>query len=61
MNLGFWDIQLPLPVALAAVATVGYMVGRWRRVNELCPRCKQQRKQAVASEAGLQKSERIAT
>jgi len=61
MNLGFWSIQLPLPVALAAVATVGYMVGRWRRVNELCPQCKQLRKRAVTLESGLQKSERIAT
>ncbi len=66
MNFGWWSIQIPLPVALAAVATLGYMVGHWRRSKALCPKCKQQWKQAVASESkreadGLPKSERIAT
>jgi hypothetical protein len=47
----WWNLHVPLPVLLAAVATLGYMVGRWRRSGELCPRCKQELKQTVASEA----------
>jgi hypothetical protein len=55
------SIQIPLPVLLATVATVGYMVGRWRRAGEICPRCKEAMRQAAASEAvtkadGLQKT-----
>jgi hypothetical protein len=60
MEMSLWDIQVPLPVLLAATATLGYMVGRWRRTGELCPRCKCELKQAMASESkpkvdGLQK------
>ena len=54
----WWNIQIPLPVLLAAAATVGYLVGRWRRSGEICPQCKQ--RQAATSESnpkadGLQK------
>lgn len=45
----WWDIHVPLPVLLAAAATFGYLVGRWRRTGELCPQCKQQQRQTAAS------------
>jgi len=41
MNFDWRSIQIPLPVLLAAAATIGYMVGRWRRCGEICPQCKQ--------------------
>jgi hypothetical protein len=47
----WWNIHVPLPVLLAAVATLGYMVGRWRRSGELCPRCKEHLQHVSASEA----------
>lgn len=31
-NLSLWDVQVPTSLALAAVAVMGYMVGRWRSV-----------------------------
>ncbi len=31
-NLNLWDVQVPTSLALAAVAVMGYMVGRWRSV-----------------------------
>ena len=61
MDWTLWDIQVPLPVLLAVSATLGYMVGRWRRSGEICPQCKKERMLAAqASESkprgdGLQK------
>jgi hypothetical protein len=45
----WWNIHVPLPVLLATVTTLGYMVGRWRRSGELCPRCKQALKHQAAT------------
>ena len=61
MDLARWSIDVPLPVLLAVAATFGYMVGRWRRSGEICPHCKQQTKQTIASKSkpeadGLQKA-----
>jgi hypothetical protein len=47
----WWNVHVPLPVLLAAVTTLGYMVGRWRRSGELCPRCKQAIQHTPAPEA----------
>ena len=59
MDFDWRNIQIPLPVLLAAVATFGYMVGRWRRSGEICPRCKQELHKAAAeakpASDGLQK------
>ncbi len=51
MNFDWRSIQIPLPVLLAAATTVGYMVGRWRRSGEICPRCKVELKQTATPEA----------
>lgn len=32
-NLSLWDVQVPTSLALAAVAVMGYMVGRWRNAS----------------------------
>jgi hypothetical protein len=48
MNFDLWSIQIPLPVLLAVAATLGYMVGRWRRSGEICPRCKESLNHAAA-------------
>jgi hypothetical protein len=45
----WWNIQVPLPVLLAAAATLGYMIGHWRRTGDLCPECKQKREAAAAA------------
>ena len=60
MDFVRWSVNIPLPVLLAAAATLGYMVGRWRRSGEICPQCKQHVKQAIPSKSkpdadGLQK------
>jgi len=60
MDWSLMDLQVPLPVLLMVTATLGYMVGRWRRIGEICPQCKHEVKQALASESkpkadGLQK------
>ena len=34
MQLNGWNIEVPIPVALAAVATIGYLISRWRRMAE---------------------------
>ena len=31
MHITGWSIQIPIPVALAVVATMGYLISRWRR------------------------------
>lgn len=49
-----WSLRLPLPVALAAVAAIGYLVGRWNRqlqaMTTVGPRRELRRAQAVARE-----------
>jgi hypothetical protein len=42
MELWWAFTHIPLPVLLATTATLGYLVGHWRRTGELCPRCKQE-------------------
>src|SRR6187402_2408807 len=32
-DLSLWDVQVPTSLALAAVAVMGYMVGRWRNTS----------------------------
>jgi len=52
--MGLTAIQVSAPLALAVVATLGYLVGRWRRtpLDELARRCRREirRAQAVAHE-----------
>ena len=31
MHLDWWSIQIPIPVALACLAAMGYLVSRWSR------------------------------
>jgi diguanylate cyclase len=54
MHIDWWSIQIPIPVALAFVAAMGYLVARWHRptVNEAMIRSRRElkRAQAVASE-----------
>jgi diguanylate cyclase len=49
-----WHIQIPMPVALAMLAALGYLVSRWNRAssNDMVLRSRRelQRAQAVASE-----------
>ena len=60
LSFDWWCIQIPLPVLLATAATLGYMVGRWRRSGEICPRCKHELQQPAAESHatpdGLQKA-----
>ena len=54
-EFNLWSIQLPTPVALAAIALIGYLVGRRRREqqplsNEAQARRELKRAQAVAKE-----------
>lgn len=52
--IDLWSIRLPLPTALALVAAIGYMVGRWKRAEQATPvagsRRELRRAQAVARE-----------
>jgi diguanylate cyclase len=34
MQFNGWSVQVPIPVALAFVATLGYLISRWRRSSE---------------------------
>jgi hypothetical protein len=47
----WWNIHVPLPVLLAATATLGYMIGHWRRIGDICPQCKQKNEAAAAAAA----------
>ena len=53
MHADWWSIQIPIPVALAFVATMGYLISRWNRpvVNDMVIRSRRElkRAQAVAS------------
>jgi hypothetical protein len=51
MGWNLCEFQGSLLVLLAATATLGYMVGRWRRSGELCPRCKEELMQSVLSKS----------
>lgn len=50
----WWNVQIPAPVALAVVATLGYLVSRWNRPanKDMAVRSRRElkRAQAVASE-----------
>jgi diguanylate cyclase len=53
-NLDFWMVQIPIPLALAVVATIGYLMGRRARkmTNEMVEHSKRELRyaQTVASE-----------
>jgi hypothetical protein len=49
MVFGMFTVEVPLPVLLAVAATLGYLVGRWRRSGEICPQCKQQMKHPMTT------------
>jgi diguanylate cyclase len=34
MEFNGWSIQVPIPVALAFIATIGYLISRWHRASE---------------------------
>lgn len=49
-NPNLWIVHLPIPVALAAVATIGYLVGKWNRTpsGELVNQSKRELRHAQA-------------
>jgi diguanylate cyclase len=53
-SIDLWSFRLPLPVALALVAAIGYLVGRWKRAERETPvagsRRELRRARAVARE-----------
>lgn len=57
MHTDWWNIQIPIPVALAFVAAMGYMVSRWNRVNanDMVIRSRRELKRAQAVAAELEK------
>ena len=54
MEFSGWSIQIPIPVALAIVATMGYLISRWRRAADssaVMRSCRELRRaQAVATD-----------
>jgi diguanylate cyclase (GGDEF)-like protein len=54
MEFNGWSIQVPIPVALAIVATLGYLISRWRRAADssaVMRSCRELRRaQAVATD-----------
>jgi diguanylate cyclase len=54
MHIDWWSIQIPIPVALAFVAAMGYLISRWHRPspNDIVLRSRRElkRAQAVATE-----------
>ena len=54
MHFNGWSIQVPIPVALAFVATLGYLISRWHRSTAgsaaMRSRHELKRAQAVASD-----------
>lgn len=54
MHMDWWSVQIPIPVALAFVAAMGYMISRWHRhvPNDMVIRSRRELKRAqnVASE-----------
>lgn len=57
MNFSGWSIQVPIPVALAVIATLGYMVARWRRasVEKAVSQSQRELKRAQAVAADLER------
>jgi diguanylate cyclase len=57
MHFSGWSIQIPIPVALAFVATIGYLISRWRRaaVVGTASRSRRELKRAQAVAADLEK------
>jgi diguanylate cyclase len=54
MHFDSWSVEIPIPVALGFVATLGYMISRWRRLaandTAIHTRRELKRAQAVATE-----------
>jgi diguanylate cyclase len=57
VGFDWWNIQVPLPVALAVVATLGYMISRWHRpaTNSEVMRSRREFKRAQAVASDLEK------
>ena len=53
----FWDVQIPAPVALAAVAVLGYLISRWNRrsTSDLATRMRRDWKRARSVAVELDK------
>jgi diguanylate cyclase len=56
MNFNGWSIQIPIPVALAFVATMGYLISRWRRSSDssVVRRSRRELRRAYAVAADLE-------
>lgn len=56
-NIDWWSIQVPTPVALAAVAVIGYLVSRWNRApsNDAILRSRRELKRAQTIAAELER------
>ncbi len=57
MHWDWWNLQIPAPVALAVVATLGYLVSRWNRPtnNDMAVRSRRELKRAQAVALELEK------
>jgi diguanylate cyclase len=53
----FWNLQIPAPVALAAIAAIGYLISRWNRPasNDIVVRSRRELKRAQAVAMELEK------
>ncbi len=58
MEINGWTIQIPIPVALAFIATMGYLVSRWHRAAENIAtlRSRRELKRAHAVAADLERT-----
>ena len=57
MPADFWNLQIPVPVALAFVAAMGYLISRWNRpaANDIIVRSRRELKRAQAVALELEK------
>jgi diguanylate cyclase len=57
MHIDWWSIQIPIPVALAFVAAMGYLISRWHRPspNDVVLRSRRELKRAQAVAAELER------
>ena len=60
MHGDWWSIQVPVPVALAFVATMGYLISRWHQPagNDAVIRSRRELKRAQAVASSLEKINR---
>jgi diguanylate cyclase (GGDEF)-like protein len=60
MHFNGWSIEIPIPVALAIVATLGYLISRWRRISEseVAARSRRELRRAQAVATDLEKISR---